>query len=50
MTREFETNVPAARYGSQILRWMETPMFVTIVGALVVLAVVGTIVSADNAG
>lgn len=38
--------VLAARYGSQILRWMETPMFETIVGALIVLAVVGTIVSA----
>jgi membrane protein YqaA with SNARE-associated domain len=35
----------AARHGSQILHWMETPMFVTIVGVLIVLAVIGTIVS-----
>jgi membrane protein YqaA with SNARE-associated domain len=36
----------ASWYGSQILRWMKTPFFQTIVGALIALAVVGTIVSA----
>jgi membrane protein YqaA with SNARE-associated domain len=36
----------AYRYGSQILRWMKTPTFQTIVGVLIALAVVGTIVSA----
>ena len=36
----------AARYGSQILRWMKTPLFETIVGVLIALAIVGTIVSA----
>ena len=36
----------ASRYGSQILRWMKTPFFETIVGVLIALAVVGTIVSA----
>ena len=36
----------AARYGRQILRWMNTPLFETIVGVLIVLAIVGTIVSA----
>jgi membrane protein YqaA with SNARE-associated domain len=33
-------------YGSQILRWMKTPAFQAVVGAIIVLAVVGTIVSA----
>jgi membrane protein YqaA with SNARE-associated domain len=36
----------AAWYGRGILRWMDTPLFDTIVGALIALAVVGTIVSA----
>lgn len=36
----------ASHYGSQILRWMKTPMFETIVGVFIALAVVGTIVSA----
>lgn len=36
----------ASRYGSQILRWMKAPFFETIVGTLIVLAVIGTIVSA----
>jgi membrane protein YqaA with SNARE-associated domain len=36
----------ASLYGSQILRWMKTPAFQTIVGILIALAVVGTIVSA----
>jgi membrane protein YqaA with SNARE-associated domain len=36
----------ASRYGTQILRWMRTPTFKTVIGAFIVLAVVGTIVSA----
>jgi membrane protein YqaA with SNARE-associated domain len=36
----------ASRYGSQILRWMKTPFFETVVGVLIALAVIGTIVSA----
>jgi membrane protein YqaA with SNARE-associated domain len=36
----------AARYGRRILVWMETPIFQTMVGALIILAVVGTAVSA----
>jgi membrane protein YqaA with SNARE-associated domain len=36
----------AAHYGSQILRWMRTPLFTGVVGAFIALAVVGTIVSA----
>jgi membrane protein YqaA with SNARE-associated domain len=36
----------AFRYGSQILRWMKTPTFQTVVGVLIALAVIGTIVSA----
>ena len=36
----------ASRYGSQILRWMKTPAFETIVGVLIALAIAGTIVSA----
>ena len=36
----------ASRYGSQILRWMKTPAFETIVGVLIVLAIAGTVVSA----
>jgi hypothetical protein len=36
----------AARYGSQILRWMRTPTFHAIVGAFIALAVIGTAVSA----
>jgi membrane protein YqaA with SNARE-associated domain len=36
----------AARYGSRILRWMETPAFEAIVGTLIVLAVAGTVISA----
>ena len=35
----------ASLYGSQILRWMQTPMFVTVVAGLIVLAVAGTTVS-----
>jgi membrane protein YqaA with SNARE-associated domain len=33
-------------YGRQILGWMETPAFKTVVGAFIALAVIGTIVSA----
>jgi len=36
----------ASHYGSQILRWMKTPMFKTIVGGFIVLALIGTIISA----
>jgi len=36
----------AYRYGSQILRWMKTPTFQAVVGVIIVLAVIGTIVSA----
>jgi membrane protein YqaA with SNARE-associated domain len=36
----------AARYGSGILRWMNTPGFQMVVGVFIALAVVGTIVSA----
>jgi len=36
----------AAHYGSQILRWMRTPLFKDIVGGFIALAVIGTIVSA----
>jgi membrane protein YqaA with SNARE-associated domain len=36
----------AAKYGSQIIRWMKTPTFQTIVGIFIALAVIGTIVSA----
>jgi membrane protein YqaA with SNARE-associated domain len=36
----------ASRYGSQILRWTKTPIFETVVGVLIALAIVGTIVSA----
>jgi membrane protein YqaA with SNARE-associated domain len=36
----------AARYGARILRWMESSVFEVIIGALTVLAIVGTIVSA----
>lgn len=36
----------ASYYGSQILRWMKTPTFKTFVGALIVLALVGTVISA----
>ena len=36
----------AYRYGSQILRWMKTPTFQAVVGIIIVLAVIGTIVSA----
>ena len=36
----------AARYGASILRWMESPVFEVVIGALIVLAIVGTIVSA----
>jgi membrane protein YqaA with SNARE-associated domain len=37
--------VLAHRYGRHILRWMHTPIFKGVVGAFIVLAVVGTIVS-----
>ena len=36
----------AFRYGSQILRWMKTPTFQTVIGVIIVVAVIGTIVSA----
>ena len=36
----------AALYGRRILRWMESTTFEVIVGAIIVLAVVGTLVSA----
>jgi membrane protein YqaA with SNARE-associated domain len=36
----------ASRYGSQILRWMKTPEFQTMVGIFIALAVIGTILSA----
>jgi len=36
----------ASHYGSQILRWMKTPAFETMVGVLIALAVAGTVVSA----
>jgi membrane protein YqaA with SNARE-associated domain len=36
----------ARRYGSQIIRWMKTPTFETVVGIFIALAVIGTIVSA----
>lgn len=36
----------ASYYGRHVLRWMRTPMFQAVVGAIIVLAVVGTIVSA----
>lgn len=36
----------ASYYGSQIIRWMKTPTFMAVVGGFIVLAVVGTIVSA----
>jgi membrane protein YqaA with SNARE-associated domain len=35
-----------AIYGRQIVRWMQTPTFEAVVGALIALAIVGTIVSA----
>ena len=36
----------ASYFGSQILRWMKTPTFKTAVGALIMLALVGTVISA----
>ena len=36
----------AARYGSGILRWMNTPSFHMVVGVFIALAVIGTVVSA----
>jgi len=36
----------ASHYGSQILRWMKTPLFESVIGALIALAIIGTIVSA----
>lgn len=38
----------AARYGHQILRWMESSVFEAIVSALIVLALVGTAISAAS--
>ncbi len=35
----------ASHYGSQIIRWMRTPMFMTVVGGLIVIAVIGSVVS-----
>jgi membrane protein YqaA with SNARE-associated domain len=49
VARVFRFGVEAAlahRYGSQIVRWMKTPAFQTIVGVFIALAVIGTIVSA----
>src|SRR4051812_22969581 len=34
----------ASRYGSQILRWMKTPMFKGVVGVFIALALIGTVV------
>jgi membrane protein YqaA with SNARE-associated domain len=36
----------AHRYGTQIVRWMNTPTFQTVVGVFIGLAIIGTIVSA----
>jgi membrane protein YqaA with SNARE-associated domain len=36
----------ASRYGRQIIGWMESPVFKGIVGTLIVLAIIGTVVSA----
>jgi membrane protein YqaA with SNARE-associated domain len=36
----------AHRYGTQIVRWMDTPTFQTVVGVFIALALIGTIVSA----
>jgi membrane protein YqaA with SNARE-associated domain len=36
----------AHRYGTQIVRWMNTPTFQAVVGVFIALAVIGTIVSA----
>ena len=36
----------ASHYGSQILRWMQTPMFRAVVGVFITLAVIGTVASA----
>lgn len=36
----------ASHYGSQILRWMKTPMFKTVIGVFIALALIGTVVSA----
>ena len=36
----------ASHYGGQILRWMKTPMFKTVIGVFIALALIGTIVSA----
>jgi membrane protein YqaA with SNARE-associated domain len=36
----------ASHYGSQILRWMKTPMFQTVVGVFIGLALLGTVISA----
>jgi membrane protein YqaA with SNARE-associated domain len=36
----------ASHYGSQILRWMKTPMFKGVVGVFIGLALVGTVISA----
>ena len=36
----------ASHYGSQILRWMKTPVFEAVVGGFIGLAIIGTIVSA----
>ena len=34
----------AARYGSQIVRWMTTPICEAIVGAFIALALIGTVI------
>ena len=36
----------ASHYGAQILRWMKTPMFKTVIGVFIGLALIGTIASA----
>lgn len=48
LVRVFRFGVEAALaslYGSQILRWMKTPVFQAVVGVFIALAVLGTIVS-----
>jgi membrane protein YqaA with SNARE-associated domain len=47
--RAFRFGVEAAlasHYGSQILRWMKTPMFKMVIGVFIGLALIGTVISA----
>jgi len=49
VVRIFRFGIEAAlahEYGTQIVRWMKTPAFQAVVGVFIVLAVIGTIVSA----